>query len=923
MERAPPTPPDTFRSPTKRVDPVAVGPDPHAPERAVGPVRDSRRASFARTDAAGDERFVPLRDERAVHEAVELLNTAAAQRRDSSGRARPSRAPLPPAGSGGGPSPSEDGYGLGDTTAALASTRDSEGPLLKAFRDAQWDDDKDDEELAVTGGAVSGAASRHSSATDPAANTTHARRQSGDGRVVYDELPPEYAEFEDDLGLRQGDDDSTRRTTLDDIVISSGDGVSRTALQSDDLLYENTVLKEKLVAERAKVRRAQDKLYFLLLKSKGKDEQMLALKATLRAKTRDIEERDAQLASMQAHQTQMQRRIDNMQAHITQLEFDKFKLMNPTGKRTEDELEETHRRGVQKAKMLLAHQLFKQQADKRIEELSSGIRVQRKQMRRKMQCLEQMCMEYEDDHAADTMHALMRTLRFGQAQTIEEQRRQLTRELRFERTVNLSAPDDEHIRVLLSKTHYAGLMPQCKIELGSTVRELKEMMDRTLQQLWMLFNERGAAKPGLQAKPPHRVYDEFYKAVDQALLRSKQAAAEFPRKTNAFMRAFCKREKEVTQHIRDTRYSTVDQSAEADFPYPTPPEVFELRDEVAHYKRRLRQLNQEHAERENGLEMRAGKAESSLEYLQKHVLALHRALYNTLHLVFKHRFRWTNRLPDPMRGFTIPDQKNRRRIFEVSYNMKLGELLQVDKEYMERFGHYMISDDFGAGGVISGDTAQARVALGAARRASSGATRENAGKEAPGAEAASKQPRAPPNADRRGEAHPRRRSWSVDAAGQAAAAADGKPKEAATPPGASEGEVLSNSDTGGAASPESPSPPTGPGGSGLPSHQQPIGNVRRSSNPASRQDSKAWQGLVEDSERNSGAQRPSEHGRPRPGGMPHGRAPLPMPIVADVTKFPDLTTASAVAAASAAPHRRSSVDRGAAAAVRRSRSGNV
>ena len=159
---------------------------------------------------------------------------------------------------------------------------------------------------------------------------------------------------------------------------------------------------------------------------------------------------------------------------------------------------------------------------------------------------------------------------------------------------------------------------------------------------------------------------------------------------------------QVFERIRATRFSTVDQSVQVAVRPDTPKEVYDLRSDVTAYQRRLRELSKETAEKEHSMELRASKAESNLMYLQRHILQLHRTSFTALHLVYKHRYRWTNRLPDPMRTLRIPEAKERHKALEVSFNMKLGDLLQCDTQYMEQFGNYMMSEDFGANAVTAG-----------------------------------------------------------------------------------------------------------------------------------------------------------------------------------------------------------------------------
>eukprot|EP01063_Lacrimia_lanifica_P013507 TRINITY_DN20154_c0_g1_i1.p1 TRINITY_DN20154_c0_g1~~TRINITY_DN20154_c0_g1_i1.p1 ORF type:complete len:935 (+),score=288.65 TRINITY_DN20154_c0_g1_i1:268-2805(+) len=485
---------------------------------------------------------------------------------------------------------------------------------------------------------------------------------------------------------------------------------------NDDLIFEYEVLKKKLIEETALSKQVQDKVHFLMLKVKAKDEQISNLRESLRRKTKMLHEKQEEEAAASTARDQLQRRVNSLEAAAMQLEYEKFQLqkpLDPTQRRTTETDEQVQQRGAEKAKLLVAHKLLQKTSDKEIDRLKALNRQQRTDFRRRLQRLEQNCMEFEDEYNAGSLHTLMNTVKYGRYQQQRDARAAIARELRFGERVSFSAPDDAHVKALLDRSNYSELLAACKSELGDPTKELKELLDRTLQSLWMLFNEKQRSpqlnQHNLQ-RPARRIYEDFYKAIEQTLYRSKQVVAEYARKSNSFAKAMVSREKEVTEQIRQTRYSTVDFECQTDFRPETPKEIYDLRGEVRLYQDRLKDLSVQAAEKEQSMEIRASKAESNLEYLQRRILTLHRSLFNTLHLVYKHRYRWIPRLPDPMRQLRIPEAKDRQKALEVSFNMKIGELLEHDHKYMEAFGNYMVSDEFGTNAVgnTPGQTAQKR-----------------------------------------------------------------------------------------------------------------------------------------------------------------------------------------------------------------------
>ncbi|KAJ9468923.1 hypothetical protein DIPPA_04522 [Diplonema papillatum] len=477
--------------------------------------------------------------------------------------------------------------------------------------------------------------------------------------------------------------------------------------EQSDAVFECKMLRKKLMDETASAKQAKDKVYFLMLKLKAKDEQIASLKESLRVRGKALSEKDSHIAQVTSERDEKARKAADLEARQMQNDYENYKLAQQASLRqpASESVEELRQRGSDKAKLQVTHQLYKQQTDKKVEQLRAHRTRCSVVYRQKLETLETNCMEYEDEFNTNSLQALMRTLHHGKTQMEREAKIAVSRDLRFNEKLTCKAPDDEHVDVLRSRSDYGEVLSLCKEDFWGTTKQLKELTDRALQNLWLLFNEKSSRLSTggrhMTSRPFRKIFEEFYKTIDQALMRSKQLVADFARRMNAFTKSMVAREKEVMEIIRATRFSTCNVEVTADIRPPTPVEVYELRHEVSLYQRRLTALNEEMSEKEHTLELRASKAESNLEYLQRHIIHLHRSLFNALHLVYKHRYRWIVRMPDPIRNLKIPEAKDRQRALEVSFNKKLGEVLSADQKYMEAFGSYMVSEDFGTNTVTA------------------------------------------------------------------------------------------------------------------------------------------------------------------------------------------------------------------------------
>ena len=162
------------------------------------------------------------------------------------------------------------------------------------------------------------------------------------------------------------------------------------------------------------------------------------------------------------------------------------------------------------------------------------------------------------------------------------------------------------------------------------------------------------------------------------LTKSKLFLSDMLRRVNGIIKDFLREEKGIKEKWRLQHTPECDVACEADIPPPPDPLLDELRSEVDMMRTRLRDARVQTAEREQHANLARDKAQLSLKFLQGKVRDLHHEFYTALHQVYKHRFKWIARLPNPMRT-------NPKTTADIQHNVQLGAV--IDKVWLPKASH--------------------------------------------------------------------------------------------------------------------------------------------------------------------------------------------------------------------------------------------
>eukprot|EP01012_Entosiphon_sulcatum_P004854 TRINITY_DN12012_c0_g1_i1.p1 TRINITY_DN12012_c0_g1~~TRINITY_DN12012_c0_g1_i1.p1 ORF type:complete len:1166 (+),score=134.47 TRINITY_DN12012_c0_g1_i1:63-3560(+) len=238
-------------------------------------------------------------------------------------------------------------------------------------------------------------------------------------------------------------------------------------------------------------------------------------------------------------------------------------------------------------------------------------------------------------------------------------------------------PEDELIDALLRRSHFCDVLQQHKLEVGQQYRTAKIFMDKCLSNIWSTVNEKSVQNPR----------DNIYKEIRTALLRTKSMLAEFGRVVNAGLKKCLDAEKTFKKFVAaELRENYKDASCEAELPDPMIGILREATEQLELKLRREREaLNGERA----AMRKEDEKLRQRVSQLQAMLFELHRALYASLHAVHTHRFKWTARMPDPLRELQA---SGRKRNLHQAFNENAPAIVSQDLEYLKQFRGYMVSD---------------------------------------------------------------------------------------------------------------------------------------------------------------------------------------------------------------------------------------
>ena len=251
---------------------------------------------------------------------------------------------------------------------------------------------------------------------------------------------------------------------------------------------------------------------------------------------------------------------------------------------------------------------------------------------------------------------------------------------------NTASANDSYVTQKATDSLFRTELADMKESVIVVMKDLKDCSDKTLacieRILWPLVGKHPRPK------------EAFGKSARTNMVKSKLLLADGVRIMNDAICGFVAAEKAakvewVAGHLASIRTADAGCQTETDSrPSPTELRLAEqLREANAH----MRDADERSAAAQRRLTLERDSAVLSLRYLQEKLVELHRDLYTSLHLVFKHRFKWISRHVDPLKAFLR--SKAARAHERVEFNLGLGGVLDEDREQLKRFGDYFTRDD--------------------------------------------------------------------------------------------------------------------------------------------------------------------------------------------------------------------------------------
>eukprot|EP01065_Artemidia_motanka_P017318 TRINITY_DN207_c3_g1_i1.p1 TRINITY_DN207_c3_g1~~TRINITY_DN207_c3_g1_i1.p1 ORF type:complete len:882 (+),score=254.34 TRINITY_DN207_c3_g1_i1:97-2742(+) len=247
----------------------------------------------------------------------------------------------------------------------------------------------------------------------------------------------------------------------------------------------------------------------------------------------------------------------------------------------------------------------------------------------------------------------------------------------------LVTTEDKYIDCKIARSGFRDPLRLVREQLYPIARDFKESSDKAVTELWFLYNGGGRSI---------RPKEDFYKKTSGQLTRAKVLLAEMLRRINTVIKAFLKEERDIKERWLLDNIPTNHCETQADLPGPPDPLIEEQAAEIKMLRDRLERMRQQTTTETNKLSLAKEKAELNLQFLQGKLFSLHREMYTSLHLVYKHRYKWIARFPDPLRDLKLRGREQKLAL-DLQFNLKLGQILDRDVEYLKTFGQYFTSDE--------------------------------------------------------------------------------------------------------------------------------------------------------------------------------------------------------------------------------------
>ena len=259
--------------------------------------------------------------------------------------------------------------------------------------------------------------------------------------------------------------------------------------------------------------------------------------------------------------------------------------------------------------------------------------------------------------------------------------------LPFHEKLDLKVPDDCYIDAKINSSSFGPEFKEFRDGMKKFAAEWKTASDTALSALWFIFSEREKGSRVCVLQNPK---EDFQKEVRTALLKTKTLIMDLIRKTHEGIKNILGNERKVKLAWLKEQHPSREFGCQVEIAPPEDPRIAQLSEEVDFLKLRIASLQDEHSSKTSDLEMQREKAEVNMQFLQQKVFALHTAVHNALHSVFKHRFHWGPRCPNHFAP--LDKTASKKRQLEVGYNVQLGEAIDLEIKSLGQFADYFVSD---------------------------------------------------------------------------------------------------------------------------------------------------------------------------------------------------------------------------------------
>eukprot|EP01002_Notosolenus_urceolatus_P005940 NODE_2585_length_1084_cov_8.801932_g2149_i0.p1 GENE.NODE_2585_length_1084_cov_8.801932_g2149_i0~~NODE_2585_length_1084_cov_8.801932_g2149_i0.p1 ORF type:complete len:340 (-),score=81.01 NODE_2585_length_1084_cov_8.801932_g2149_i0:64-996(-) len=199
----------------------------------------------------------------------------------------------------------------------------------------------------------------------------------------------------------------------------------------------------------------------------------------------------------------------------------------------------------------------------------------------------------------------------------------------------------------------------------------------------------------------------LYSEMKATLSKSKKMSAGFVRLINRFIKQLCDVEKTALQdYIVSTRSEQLMNAAvQVKLPDPL---VEEERKKMTVEKLALKRAFGDAEKLENQSRVAMERVSTQLDQYKNAMYEVHLSIYKMFHSFYKHRWKWTDRLRDPLRvvagqELDAAKEHNAKEVYRTAFRTYMMEVLEADNILLSRFTQYVVSDHlFGSDVAIAG-----------------------------------------------------------------------------------------------------------------------------------------------------------------------------------------------------------------------------